>query len=275
MGKPWRGGVAVSHTTGGAYTFLNQMLISFGSTSSIIGGEYLTFQQVKKEGGRVRKGEKSAMIVFYCKDYTTKGEDADGNETLVLHEYERPVLKAYHVFEVSQCEGIERRHTQHLDEPSAVVRSAGADGAVSAYLTGAALTVEHKHCDTAAYRPADDKIIMPMAEQFTDTPRYYSTLFHELTHSTGAASRLGRDLSGKFGSKKYAREELVAEMGAAYLSAALGTADDDSIKANAAYIDNWSKALREDNALVVYAASRAQRAAEYIMGYSSQQSDNQ
>lgn len=267
--KPWRGGVAVSHTTGGAYTFLNQMLISF-SGQSVVAGEYLTFKQVKKEGGNVRKGEKSALIVFYCKDYQTKERDEDGEECVVLHEYDRPILKAYHVFEVSQCEGIERRHTVAPAGEGGVVLPASerAEAAAAAYLDGAGIPLLQRTSDTAAYSITDDKIVMPCREQFGSMARYYSTLFHEMTHSTGADNRLKRDMSGRFGSKKYAREELVAEMGAAYLSALLGTADEESIKATASYIDNWSKALKEDNALVVYAASRAQRAAEYIMSYS-------
>lgn len=268
--KPWRGGVAVSHTTGGAYTFLNQMLISFSSTASVVGGEYLTFKQVKKEGGNVRKGEKSALIMFYCKDYSTKEKDEDGEEMTVIHEYDRPILKAYHVFEVSQCEGIERRHTaKALAEGGEVLpMSDRAEAAAMAYLDGAGIPLLQRIGDTAAYSCSEDKIVMPSREQFDSVARYYSTLFHEMTHSTGAEKRLKRDMSGRFGSKKYAREELVAEMGAAYLSAILGTADDDSLKASASYIENWSKALTEDNALVVYAASRAQRAAEYIMSYS-------
>lgn len=267
--KPWRGGVAVSHTTGGAYTFLNQMLISF-SGLPVVPGEYLTFNQVKKEGGSVRKGEKSALIVFYCTDFQTKEKDDEGNEITLTHEYERPVLKGYHVFEVSQCEGIKRRHTAEPSADGGVIlpTSERADAAVSAYLDGAGIPLLQKSCDRAAYRHADDTIIMPSREQFDSMARYYSTMFHEMTHSTGVEKRLKRDMSGRFGSKKYAREELVAEMGAAYLSAILGTADDESLKASASYIDNWSKALKEDNVLVVYAASRAQRAAEYIMSYS-------
>jgi antirestriction protein ArdC len=268
--KPWKGGVAVSHTTGGAYTFLNQMLISFSSTASVVGGEYLTFKQVKKEGGSVRKGEKSALIMFYCTDYQTKEKDDDGEEYILTHEYDRPVLKAYHVFEVSQCEGIERRHTIKTAAEGGEVLpiSERAEAAAHAYLDGAGIPLVQRISDTAAYNPTLDKIVMPSREQFNSVARYYSTLFHEMTHSTGAEKRLKRDLSGRFGSKKYAREELVAEMGAAYLSAILGTADDESLKATSSYIENWSKALTEDNALVVYAASRAQRAAEYIMSYS-------
>lgn len=267
--KPWRGGLAVSHTTGGAYTFLNQMLISFTTSAPVVCGEYLTFKQVKKEGGRVRKGEHAATIMFYCRDYSTKETDEDGTETTVIHEYDRPILKAYHVFEVSQCEGIERRHTVAAGDGAADIPSNDrAEAAAAAYLSGAGVPLEFKSGDVAGYSLAADKIVLPERSQFSDAARYYSTLFHEMTHSTGSEKRLKRDLTGIFGSKKYAREELVAEMGAAYLSAILGTADDNSLKASASYIESWSKALTEDNALVVYAASRAQRAAEYIMSYS-------
>ena len=268
--KPWRGGAAVSHTTGGAYTFLNQMLISFSSSASVVGGEYLTFKQVKKEGGSVRKGEKSALIIFYCTDYQTKEKDEDGNEIIVNHIYDYPVLRAYNVFEVSQCEGIERRHT--IAPPSeggeVLPTSERAEAIATAYLQGAGIPLIQRYSDQAAYSLTYDKIVMPTREQFEDMGRYYSTLFHELTHSTGADSRLKRDMSGRFGSKNYAREELVAEMGAAYLSAIVGTADENSVKASASYIEDWSRKLKEDNKLIVYAASKAQRAAEYILSFS-------
>lgn len=263
--KPWAGGhLAVSHTTGGAYSFLNQMLISM---SGVGAGEYLTFQQALKEGGNVRKGEKSAVIMFFTMDYRTKEQNDDGTETTIVHEYSHPVLKEYHVFEVSQCEGIERKHTTDAAAVSELPIVATAEDAAAAYLRGAGIAFEHQNCDVACYYPAADKIVLPQMGQFTDSPRYYSTLFHEMTHSTGAEKRLARDLSGRFGSRSYAREELVAEMGAAYLSAILGTADDESVKASASYIDNWSRALQEDNALVIYAAARAQKAAEYILSF--------
>lgn len=276
--KPWSvdGSAAiVSHTTGGAYSFLNQMFISMSRTlnGGLPAGEYLTFQQAKKEGGQVRKGEKGSLITFY------KWQESpltDEEQELINDGWERvskghPVLKTYYVFEVSQCDGIERKHTT---DPAAAPAApsfdyhAAAEQLVSNYAAGSSLRIERDASSTQAfYSLAGDFVRIPAAGQFEASAEYYSTLFHELTHSTGAPSRLARDLSGQFGSKTYAREELTAEIGAAFFLATLGINTDSSDSNNAAYIQNWLTALKGDNNLIFAAASKAQKAVEYIKSF--------
>ena len=123
----------------------------------------------------------------------------------------------------------------------------------------------------AYYRPSTDSVHMPARSRFVDVPHYYSTLFHELVHSTGHASRLNRTFGDRFGDELYSKEELVAEMGAAFLCAVAGIANEHTDRNTTAYIQNWIAKLEEDNRLIVHAAANAQRAVELILGSTFEQ----
>jgi antirestriction protein ArdC len=118
----------------------------------------------------------------------------------------------------------------------------------------------------AYYRPSSDSVHMPARSRFVDAPHYYSTLFHELVHSTGHESRLHRTFGDRFGDELYSKEELIAEMGAAFLSAIAGIANEHTDRNTTAYIQNWIVKLEEDNRLIVHAAANAQRAVDLILG---------
>ena len=118
----------------------------------------------------------------------------------------------------------------------------------------------------AYYRPRTDSVHMPARSRFVDAAHYYSTLFHELVHSTGHESRLNRTFGDHFGDELYSKEELVAEMGAAFLCAIAGIANEHTDRNTTAYIQNWISKLEEDNRLIVHAAANAQRAADCILG---------
>src|ERR1700721_4885773 len=118
----------------------------------------------------------------------------------------------------------------------------------------------------AYYRPSTDSVHMPARSRFVDAPHYYSTLFHELVHSTGHESRLNRTFGDRFGDELYSKEELVAEMGAAFLSAIAGIANEQPDRNTTAYILNWISKLEEDNRLIVHAAANAQKAVDSILG---------
>ena len=125
----------------------------------------------------------------------------------------------------------------------------------------------HQEGDRAFYRPSTDEVVLPIRKQFMSTAEYYSTVFHELTHSTGHASRLNRlTQAAFFGSEDYSKEELVAEIGAAALVNHVGLETSNSIRNSAAYIQNWLKVLRDDKRFIVSASGRAEKAVNLILG---------
>lgn len=251
--KPWTGvgSGAVSYTTGRPYSFLNQMML-------LKGGEYITFNQVKALGGKVKKGAKAQMVVFW-KLY--KRED---KETQEEHTY--PVLRWYNVFHLDDVEGIPSKLSNDMPVKHAL-QIAEVDAIIEDYAVRTDLTIEHSPQDRAFYRPSTDTVSLPLVEQFPETAEYYSTTFHELTHSTGHKSRLNREEIGRghFGDKAYSREELVAEIGASALMNYVGLETESSFQNSAAYIASWLKVLRDDNKMIVSASSRAEKAVNLIL----------
>lgn len=181
--KPWvsRNEWAVSHNDGHRYSFLNQMLLDG------MGGEWLTFKQAQAEGGRVKKGEKAHMVVFF-KMFDKKDEDGkvvigdDGKPEKI------PFLQYSSVFEVSQCEGISRKYTKPAETmfPGADLQpDEKADKVVADYVQRSGVTLKVQESSEAYYMPATDTVVVPCIQQYTEVGEYYSTMFHELTHSTG------------------------------------------------------------------------------------------
>jgi len=252
--KPWTcAQPAISHTTGKAYSLLNQLLLGGRS------GEYLTFNQAKKEGGRVKKGEKANMVVFWK---WLKVEDEDTGE-----EKEVPFLRYFSVFHVDQCEGISPRFraSEALPVDPAEANDAAED-IIADYLHRSGVHLISRESSEAFYQPATDTVVLPMRKQFADTAEYYSTAFHELTHSTGHRSRLNRlTETARFGSATYSREELCAELGASFILNRLGLETNGSFCNNAAYIDHWLTVLQEDKRLLVTAAGQADKAVRLIL----------
>lgn len=260
--KPWSSaGVAVSHVTGKPYSLLNQILLE-GKP-----GEYLTFKQATDEGGHVRKGEKGHIIVFW--KFLDK---KDENGEIVIGDDGKPekvgFLRYYTVFHIDQCEGITARFTKDDDAAAPVLApDQKAEGIVTGYVdrTGVRLVIEESN--QAYYSPSLDKVVVPSIEQYESIAEYYSTLFHELTHSTGHKERLNRITNvAAFGSETYSKEELVAEMGAAMLVNYTGLESSSSFTNSAAYIQNWLTALRNDKKLIVSAAGKAEQAVKLIIG---------
>ncbi len=248
--KPWMAsGSAVSHTTGKPYSLLNQMLLGKP-------GEWITFSQCQQEGGHIRKGEKASMVVFW------KWLGQDDEET---HEVKQvPFLRYYNVFHIDQCEGITAKHTTENAHPAEA--DAAAEAIITEYVKREGVTLEHREGDEAFYQPATDHIVLPMMKQFTETAEYYSTAFHEMVHSTGHMKRLARlDTTANFGSEEYSKEELVAEIGAAALVNHAGLETSKSFHNSAAYIQNWLQVLKNDKRFIVSAASKADKAVNYIL----------
>lgn len=249
--KPWiASGAAISHSTGKPYSLLNQILLSRP-------GEYATFKQITDEGGHVRKGEKASMVVFW-KWIETEDEENPVEVKKI------PFLRYFNVFHIDQTEGVTPRHAAPL--PNAAHPDEAAEAIVSDYLTRSGVQLLYEEGNRAFYRPSTDSITLPLQAQFKDTSEYYSTLFHELTHSTGHATRLNRlAKTAAFGSDEYSKEELVAEIGAAALINHAGLETSSSLNNSAAYIKSWLKALQEDKHLIVSASGKAEKAVNLIL----------
>ena len=249
--KPWvANGKAISHATGKAYSLLNQLMLGRP-------GEYLTFKQCQEAGGKVKKGEKASIVVFW------KWIEQEDEET---HEKkEVPFLRYYNVFHIDQCEGLKAKHMNNL--PLTANADETAESIITAYVQRSGVKVKHQEGGRAFYTPSADTVTLPLLAQFAETAEYYSTAFHELTHSTGHASRLNRlEKVAFFGSEAYSKEELVAEIGAAARVNAAGLETANSFRNSAAYVQNWLKVLRDDKRFIVSAAGKAEKAVSLILG---------
>lgn len=263
--KPWTGvsGGAISHATGRPYSLLNQMLLGKP-------GEYITWNQAHKEGGKIRKGAKAHVVVFWK---VLPKERRDGSGAIVTDPEGNPVidtlpvLRYFQVFHLDDTEGIDPKWdtmpAKCADPDTA------ADTALQAYVDREGITLEQLISNEAYYSPSRDLIHLPIREQFTATAEYYSTAFHEATHSTGHPSRLNRfelnSPAAAFGSESYSKEELVAEIGAATVLHTLGIETPSSFKNSAAYIQNWLQVLKNDKRFIISAAGRAEKAAKRIL----------
>jgi antirestriction protein ArdC len=220
---------------------------------------WLTYKQAQELGGNVKRGEKSCPVVFW------KWLDVDED-----NERKRvPFLRYYSVFNIAQCEGIEA----HVPKTEQTKREHNPIEAGERIVLAMPSRPEIKHgLDRAFYSPSGDFVGMPLPGQFRSGQDYYSVLFHELTHSTGHESRLNRKgVNGAdgewsaFGSQSYSKEELVAEMGAAFLCGQAGIVE-RTLDNSAAYIGAWLARLKDDRRLVVQSAAQAQKAADFILG---------
>ena len=252
--KPWTGTAgAWSRSTGRPYSLLNQWLMPQG--------EYATFNQIKKEGGKVKKGEKGYPVVFF-KPTVIETEDKNGEKVKKTV----PLLKYYTVFNISeQVEGLEVKHSKETverhHEPLAELEAIKTD-----YLKRSGVEFYNLEQDKAYYSPVDDSIVLPLVEQFDSIEEYYSTAFHEMAHSTGHSTRLNRlNKLAAFGSDDYGKEELIAEITAAAVLNEAGIETEKTIKNSAAYVQNWANAIKGDVKLIVHASSKAQKAFEMIM----------
>jgi antirestriction protein ArdC len=216
---------------------------------------WMTYRQAQELGGQVRKGEKSTLVVKYGLLETERsGEDGDASDAV-----RRPYLKAYHVFNAHQIDGLPESFA--AEQGRAVDLGTRPDEALEAYFARLGATIEISADPRAYYHPSRDLIHMPPISTFHTTQGYYETLGHEAVHWTGGAARLDR-LTRCKDRQAYAFEELVAEIGQCLLFATLGLTP--SINQSAAYVAGWLKALAEDKRAIFRAASEAQKAVDLI-----------
>jgi len=255
--KTWKTEMPMNLISGKEYRGVNPFLLApqgFGSRY------WITYNQAKKLGGNVRKGEKSSIVTFWNIGPEKTRIDASGNERT-----SKPVLlRYYNVFNAEQCDGLESLKL------GAVQRVADIE-ACERIITKMPKRPNLAQHAQASYRPSTDTVSMPSRTAFDKVENFYSTFFHELTHSTGHASRIGRDGIEKienFGSESYSKEELIAELGASMLCGITGI-EPTTLENSASYLQHWIKALKGDSKLIVQAASAAQRAADFILGKSA------
>jgi antirestriction protein ArdC len=249
--KPWRNGSQRNFISKRPYSGINIFLLELQNRSTPY---WLTFKQVGDLGGMVKKGEHGTNII-YAANVSSKEIGEDGEE----HKKSYFMLRGYYVWNLDQTDGIEIPAEGEKFEPIAKCEEivAGYHDRGPAFMEGG---------DRACYSPSGDYIKMPFKNTFLGEPQYYSTVFHEMTHSTGHEKRLNREtlVNGvSFGSEVYSKEELVAEIGASFLMGIAGIEDNQA--QSASYIAGWLKALNNDKKLVVSAAAQAQKAADYIL----------
>lgn len=241
------------------YSFINQMILWTKP------GAYASFKQWNELGCKVKKGAKAEFIMeWFSKEITYTAKNKDGEEEEV--KYRKWYPRMYPVFHSSQVEGWTEPEAEEIKAADPIRE---AEELIEAYKTfsGIKSIITDKESSKAFYSPVSDYIQVPKKEQFSDIAEYYSTLFHEMTHSTGHSSRLDRGLDkmpAAFGTDTYSKEELVAELGAAMIMTRLEIDTPETFTNSAAYLQGWLKALKNDKSLLISAASYAEAATRYI-----------
>ena len=259
--KPWVAGGPRNLVSGKAYRGLNVFLLT-AAGARYSSAYWLTFKQALDKGGNVRKGESGLPVVFWrFPEPGTQNDDQAAEESSSSRR--GPLLRYATVFNVEQCDGVEA--------PKQEVRTFSPIDEAERILSEMPNCPPIRHGGSQAfYVPSLDYVQLPSREAFLSPEHYYSTAAHELGHATGHSSRLDRpgitDGAMAFGSHSYSKEELVAEMTAAFVCGAAGLDNSSVLDNSAAYLASWIKVLKGDSRLVVSAASAAQKAADYILG---------
>lgn len=263
--KPWSGGqgcMPKNLISDKAYRGINVFLLGFQGYDSPY---WLSFNQCKQVDGNIIKGQKASMVIFWKWINNKEESEPDTNNP---EEKGFPMLRYYNVFNTEQCTDINHKRVKELRDAE---KEFDFDPipVCEAIVEGMPKRPEIQHIENRAfYRPSTDKVNMPKQERFKCPEQYYSVLFHELTHSTGHENRLNRrpsDVPRIRGDKEYSQEELVAEMGAAYLCGITGI-ENKTLDTSAAYIENWLSILKnsKNKRMVVMAGAQAQKAADFI-----------
>ena len=263
--KDWKGGIPMN-INGHRYRGINVFtLLSAGYSSPY----WLTFNQAKKMGGKIKQGEHGVPVVFWKLLERPTGETNEETGEPVVKRV--PFLRYYIVFNLAQTEGIDLKYEASVLSDTSPIDMA--ERIVNGILVPPVVRHEGSR---AYYSPTVDEIVLPPVDSFYSMEGYYSTRFHETVHWTGHKTRLNRpgvtELA-MFGSEKYSQEELVAEMGAAFLCGEAGISQ-RVIENQAAYIQGWTRKFRDDKKMVVMAAAQAQKAADFVLTHNPEKSEN-
>ena len=256
--KPWSAtpgaNTPCNAVTNRPYSGCNVVLLWMAQAADYRTPRFLTFKQALELGGHVRKGERGTKV-YFVKQLQIQ-EDAEGDTSTRLV----PMMREYTVFNVDQCDGLPE--TAKTGKPMRVRNPDTRDALADEFLRSSGADIREGHGE-AYYVPSRDFISMPAFGAFKGADHFYNVAFHELTHWTAHTSRLDRDLKNRFGSRSYAAEELIAELGAAFLSAEFGF---DGDVRNAGYIATWIDLLKADKRAFFTACSQASKAVDYLRG---------
>lgn len=277
--KPWKAasklsddaifGEARSWNNGRYYRGINQFILGFG-------GQWATAKQIFDNGGHIIKGAKATPVVFWSfmvKDEKT-GKIRPFDENKDKDEDKIPFLRYINVFKIGRdTTDIEEKefnkNKDNTESESKFNADEQAEQIINEYISRETIDFSNAiNSNRAFYAPFADKVVVPNKSSFENESEYYSTTFHELTHSTGAKKRLNRDGITKndgFGNEKYSKEELVAEMGAAMLLHITNLSIPTTFTNNVAYIQGWLKQIKEEPKILVFAASQAEKAVRFIL----------
>ena len=265
--KPWGRpdvgaplGMPVNAATGRRYSGINVLML-WGAVveTGFACQSWLTFRQAMALGGHVRKGERGKTVVYadkFVPDDERKRTRETGDDPQAI-----PFLKRFTVFNIEQCESLPDDVTDAappaetdliLPQARALIDATGVDVRIGG--------------NRAFYDVTHDYVCVPPPQAYFEPVDWHRTALHELSHASGASHRLGRDMSGSFGSRKYAFEELIAEIAAAFVCASLGI---EPTVRHSDYIAEWLKVLKQDNRAIVRAASKASKAADYLLSFAS------
>jgi antirestriction protein ArdC len=237
------------------YSGCNVVLLWMAQAAGYRTSRFLTFKQALELGGNVRKGERGTKV-YFVKQLQVRDQDADDSSSTRLI----PMLREYTVFNVDQCENLP--DSVNTGKPIRVRNPDVRDELADAFLNSTGADIREGHGE-ACYIPSRDFISMPAFAGFKSADHFYNVVYHEISHWGGHKSRLDRDLKNRFGSRNYAAEELIAELGAAFLCAEFGF---DGDVRNAGYIANWIELLKADKRAFFTACSHASKAADYLRG---------
>lgn len=239
-----------TRANGEHYKGINLFILMLSAKST---RHWMTFKQAKELGGCVRKGERSTTVIFY--------KQIEIQDKLTGEDKKIPIMRAYAVFNADQIDDLPAKF---YPDPAAPQHNEPKIEAAERYLRNTGAIISHGG-DRAFYRPGTDQIRLPEFDAFEDAAAYYGMALHELTHWTGAEKRCDRDIKNSFGSKDYAREELVAELGAAFICGALNI-ETEVRQDHIQYLESWLKVLKADNKAIFKAASLAQKAVDFLDG---------
>ncbi len=271
---PWQRDVGIPRNfhTGKTYNGINVLLLGLRHMPTPY---WLTFRQAQERGGHVRKGERGALVIKVGESKSSTSSENEVSEDPTQPQRKRLFLREYTVFNATQIEGIEFPATQGISVLSQNERIEAADQVVAEMQLPP--MIQEGMSNVACYRMATDTVHMPAIASFESVEAYYLTLFHELIHSSGHPKRLNRESLIKhdgFGGKVYSQEELVAEMGAAFLGMETHIVNDDH-EQSAAYLQSWLDVLRakEHKRWIILAASQASKAASFILNRVARSTD--
>ena len=257
--KPWSAtagaNIPCNAVSNRPYSGCNVVLLWMAQAAGYCTPRFLTFKQALELGGHVRKGERGTKV-FFVKQLQVRDQSTDDNSATRLI----PMMREYTVFNVDQCDTLP--DSAITGKPMRVRNPDTRDELADEFLRSTGADIREGHGE-AFYVPSRDFISMPAFEAFRGADHFYNTTFHELTHWSGHKSRLDRDLKNRFGSREYAAEELIAELGAAFLCAEFGF---DGDVRNAGYVANWIELLKADKRAFFTACSQASKAADYLRG---------